>query len=123
MQSILVDRPFAREQARGGPGHWEPMDALGRIGDAVSAVTLRRVARFGGVSLYVLVGVFPYLGSGLVVPEPAVVILLTAWFTGFLVLLRFGKQRTMWSLAAAPAALGFWVLFVLIGSLLFGWSA
>lgn len=89
----------------------------------MSAVIVRRVARVGGVGLYVLVGVFPYLVSGLVVPDPAVIILLTVWFTGFLVLLRFGRQRTLWSLVAAPAALGFWVLFVLIGSVLFGWSA
>ncbi|MDH3730608.1 MAG: hypothetical protein OES13_05750 [Acidimicrobiia bacterium] len=72
---------------------------------------------------YLGVGVLPYLGSALVVPLGTVPVLWGAWVAGLVVCVRLIRAHSMWSLAAAPLALLFWVVFVQTGSLLFDWTA
>jgi hypothetical protein len=75
------------------------------------------------VVLYLGIGVVPYFGSGLVVPVGGVAVLWGAWLVGLVVCIRLVRHRTFWALAAPPVALGFWVAFVLAGSVLFDWTA
>ncbi|MEE8331595.1 MAG: hypothetical protein V3R84_07465 [Acidimicrobiia bacterium] len=85
--------------------------------------TRDRVVGTVAVVAYLGVGVLPYLPSGLVVPFAVVPVLWGAWLVGLVVCIRLVRANSKWALAAAPAALLFWVLFVQAGSLLFDWSA
>lgn len=85
--------------------------------------TRDRVVAAVAIVAYVGVGILPYLPSGLVVPIAVVPVLWGAWLVGLVVCVRLVRAKSMWALAAAPAALLFWVLFVQTGSLLFDWSA
>lgn len=76
-----------------------------------------------GLMAYGVLGVFPYLVSGLVVPPVGVAILLAAWVGGLLAVIRWSKEWAWAAPIGAGAALLFWVLFVLAGSALFGWTA
>ena len=75
------------------------------------------------VVLYLAVGVMPYLGSTLVVPFGAAVVLWVGWLVGLGITVRLVGTRSRWALASAPTALGIWVLYVSLGSILFGWTA
>ena len=72
---------------------------------------------------YVLVGFFPYLVSGLVVPPSAVAVLMAFWATGLLAIALAGRRRPWLAPAVVVLALVFWFAFVTLGSLLFGWTA
>jgi len=76
-----------------------------------------------GLLLYGVVGVYPYLVSGLVVPVPAVGVLMVCWAIGLIYAIRLSSGWPPAAPIAAGAALLFWVLFVLTGSWLFGWTA
>ncbi len=76
-----------------------------------------------GLLAYGVLGVYPYAVSGLLVPPAAVAVLLAVWVLGLIYVIRWSSG---WSWAApigAGAALLFWVLFVLAGSAVFGWTA
>jgi hypothetical protein len=75
------------------------------------------------VVLFILVGVFPYLLSGLLVPTTGLVVLMFFWGVGFAFTARTALRRPLWALAAVPLALAFWWLYVSVGSALFGWTA
>ena len=76
-----------------------------------------------GLLGYGVLGAVPYFGSLLVVPPPVAFFLWAVWLIGLVVAIR---QSKTWPWAAPITALGallFWVLFVLSGSVLFGWTA
>ena len=82
-----------------------------------------RVVRVLGLLIYGVLGAVPYFGSLLVVPPPAAVFLWLVWAAGLVVAIRQSKTWPWAAPITALAALLFWVLFVLAGSWLFGWTA
>lgn len=85
--------------------------------------TRDRIVATLAVVMYLAVGVMPYLGSTIVVPVGAAVVLWAAWLVGLAITVRLVGTRSRWALASAPTALGVWVLYVSLGSILFGWTA
>lgn len=83
----------------------------------------RRWVGMIALALYVVTGLFPYLVSGLVVPIWALILLMFLWGLGLAVTARLALRRPLWSLAAIPAALAFWWVYVTAGSAIFGWTA
>lgn len=75
------------------------------------------------LAVYVVTGFFPYLVSGLVVPLWGLAVMMLSWGLGLALTARLALRRPMWSVLAIPAVLGFWVLYVNLGSALFGWTA
>lgn len=75
------------------------------------------------VASYLVLGFFPYLVSGLVVPPAAVAVLLCCWALGLLATARLARRRPLLTPLAVVAALVFWLAFVSLGSALFGWTA
>ncbi|MGI9648575.1 MAG: hypothetical protein ACR2OI_08665 [Acidimicrobiia bacterium] len=75
-----------------------------------------------GVGLYLCLGVL-YLGAGLVMPYPWAFAMWVVWFGGLIVLARVFASRRLWTPAVAVAGLALWVVTVLAGEQLFGWTA
>ena len=75
-----------------------------------------------GLLAYLVVGVFPYVVSGLVVPGPWVYILWAIWLVGAVFALQTFQRRPVWVLIFAPAAVAFWFLYVTVGEQLLGWT-
>jgi len=73
--------------------------------------------------VYIALGIFPYLLSGILVPIVGLAILMFVWGVGFAFTARLALRRPLWALAAVPAALVFWWGFVTAGSAIFGWTA
>lgn len=73
--------------------------------------------------VYVGIGVFPYLASGLVVPPPALAILMLCWGAGMVFTVRLARSRPVLSLITIPSAVVFWAAFVTLGSAVFDWTA
>jgi len=82
-----------------------------------------RVLGIIGLLAYVVVGVFPYLASGLMVPGPWLYILWAIWVMGLAMAWKVFRNRPAMSLLFAPLAVAFWFLFVWIGEQLLGWTA
>jgi hypothetical protein len=80
------------------------------------------IARWAGLVLLGVVGWF-YLSSGLVAPAWAVVLLLAVW-VGLLVLaMRLWRSRP-WAVLVIPfVAVLIWVVALLLGQELLGWTA
>lgn len=76
-----------------------------------------------GLVAYLVVGVIPYLVSGLVVPGWAYILLWVVWVVGFIFAIRTFRKKPVWTLAFAPAAVAFWFAYVSLGSWAFGWTA
>jgi len=76
-----------------------------------------------GLLAYLVVGVFPYLASGLMVPGPWLYILWATWVMGLILAWRVFRVRPAMTLAFAPAAVAFWFLYVNLGEQLLGWTA
>jgi hypothetical protein len=76
-----------------------------------------------GLVAYLIVGAFPYLASGLVVPGPWLFILWAIWLVGAVMAWRTFQRRPVWVLAFAPAAVAFWFLYLTLGEQLLGWTA
>jgi hypothetical protein len=76
-----------------------------------------------GIMLYLVIGAVPYFGTPLVVPFPWVFVLWAVWIAGLAVTIRVYRQWPAWTLLAPVTAVAFWVLFVQVGSWLFGWTA
>ena len=70
----------------------------------------------------VLVGVL-YLASGLVVPYPWVFGMWALWVGWSGVLLQIARSATIWSPLVPVASLATWVLIVLMGERVLGWTA
>jgi hypothetical protein len=82
-----------------------------------------KVAAWIGLVLHLVVGVFPYLASGLMVPGWGLVVLWVVW-AGLLVLaIRLLRMHSPWTLAVPAIAVAFWFLWLTIGESLFGWTA
>lgn len=75
-----------------------------------------------GIGLYLLLGVL-YVGSGLVMPYPWAFGMWALWAGGFAFLVRVFSRRRPWTPAVPATGLGLWVLIVLLGEQLFGWTA
>jgi len=84
---------------------------------------LGRLVRALGLLAYGVLGVYPFAVSGLLVPPAAVTVLLTVWVLGLIYTIRWSAGWPWAAPIGAGAALLFWVLFVLSGSVLFGWTA
>lgn len=76
-----------------------------------------------GLGLYVVTGVFPYLGSSLLAPPPGVAFLYAGWTLGLIPTIRLARSRSLMVLLAMPVAIAFWLLVLTIGERLFGWTA
>jgi hypothetical protein len=82
-----------------------------------------KVAAWIGLVLHLVVGVFPYLTSGLVVPPWGLAVLGIVW-VGLLVLaIRLVRQGSPWTLAVPAIAIAFWFLWLTVGERLWGWTA
>ena len=83
----------------------------------------QRIWGIVGLLAYLLVGVFPYLPSGLMVPGPWLYILWAIWLGGALLAWRTFQSRPVMVLLFAPAAVAFWFIYVTVGEQLLGWTA
>lgn len=72
---------------------------------------------------YMVVGFFPYLVSGLIVPNEAVAVLMICWFVGLLLTARLAAAQPLLAPVGVVGAILFWFAFVTLGSSLFGWAA
>lgn len=82
----------------------------------------RRIGVILGLVAYLAVG-FLYLTSGLVVPGVALIVLWLVWLGGMWWVARTVAGWSWRVLAAAPAALAFWWLYLWVGETVFGWTA
>jgi hypothetical protein len=82
-----------------------------------------RVLGVIGLLAYLVVGGFPYLASGLMVPGPWLYILWAVWVVGLILAWRVFRVRPAMTLAFAPAALAVWAIYVYLGEQLLGWTA
>lgn len=87
-----------------------------------SPTPIRKLGVILGLVAYLAVG-FLYLTSGLVVPGMALVLLWVVWLVGMWGVARLVARWSGWVWLAAPAALAFWWLYLLVGENLFGWTA
>lgn len=76
-----------------------------------------------GLIAYIVVGWAPYLVSGLVVPGPWLFILWAVWLVGLVLAWRTFRTRPVMVLLFAPAAVGFWFIYVTAGERFLGWTA
>ena len=90
------------------------------IGTAREAGPLA-VAAVAGVA-HLLIG-YIYLVSGLAVPGYALIPLWVWWFVLAWLLVRFAVRRSWWSGAIPFVAAATWVLVVIGGGALLGWTA
>lgn len=75
-----------------------------------------------GALLLVAVGLF-VLASPLVAPLWGTVVLWVAWITAVVLAAKNWRRSMFAPLVAGGAAAAFWVGFLLLGEVLFGWSA
>jgi hypothetical protein len=75
------------------------------------------------MGVYIMIGVFPYLVSALLIPTWALVVLMGVWGVGLVFTGRLAMRRPLLSVAAIPIALVFWWVFVSAGSSVLGWTA
>ena len=75
------------------------------------------------IGLYVVLGVFPYLASGLLAPPVGVAFLMAAWLGGLVTAIWAARRRSLLTLAMPLIAIAFWAVVVTLGEQLFGWTA
>ncbi len=75
------------------------------------------------VALYLGIGWFPYLASGLMVPRWWAVALMLVWLFGLVITVGLARRRPLLSILMAPGALAFWALYVYLGGRFLGWTA
>lgn len=75
-----------------------------------------------GSALIAVMGVLVF-ASGLIVPPWGVAVLAAAWIAAVVAALRTWRSRMFGPLLAGVAIATFWVVFVLAGEALFGWTA
>jgi len=66
---------------------------------------------------------FLYIGSGLIVPGPWIVVLWVIWIAGLYLTTRVFRGARHWTPVVAVGAVSFWWLFVTLGENMFGWTA
>lgn len=79
--------------------------------------------RIVAIAAYIVIGIVPYAGSGLVAPPVGVVVLWTMWLAGWFLLVRALRRSPKWAWAVSLLALGVWVAVVAFGGAVFGWTA
>ena len=85
-----------------------------------------KVAAALAVVLHLLIGVFPFAASGLLVPLWGVVVLGASWLAMAVVLVRLvrgDRRRPLLAPLVPVAALAGWFAFVSFGEAVFGWTA
>ena len=75
------------------------------------------------VAAYLLIGVVPYAGSGLVAPLPGVIVLWALWLAGWWLVIRWLRTNPKWAWSVSLIAVLVWVGVVQLGAWLFDWSA
>jgi hypothetical protein len=75
------------------------------------------------IVLYLAIGVFPYLSSGLLAPLYGVIVLMVCWGIGLVITWRLARTRPVLSLLAVPVALAFWWAVLTAGDVFLGWTA
>ena len=83
----------------------------------------RKIWGIVGLLAYLLVGFFPYLASGLMVPGPWLFILWAIWLAGAVLAWLTFQRRPLRVLIFAPAAVAFWFLYVTAGEQFLDWTA
>lgn len=83
---------------------------------------IRLVLGLIGIGLYLPLGIL-YLGSGLVMPYPWAFGMWALWLGGFALLARVFSRGRLLTPTVPAAALVLWVLIVLAGEQLLGWTA
>ncbi|MPZ71911.1 MAG: hypothetical protein GEU74_01560 [Nitriliruptorales bacterium] len=82
----------------------------------------RRAAHWVGLGLHVLVGFFPYLSSGLLVPPWGLVVLALVWLSLLVAAWRW-RPANPWAVLIVPVvAAAAWFAIVSLGEALFGWT-
>ena len=79
--------------------------------------------RLVAIAAYILIGIVPFAGSPLVAPPAGVALLWGLWLAGWWLVVRSLKTQPKWAWAVSLLAVGVWVVVVLAGSAIFGWSA
>lgn len=102
-----------------GPDRQTP----GTRGGRGSPRTVVRVAAGAGLVVHVLLGVFPYLTTGLLAPLWAVGLLLAWWLLLLVLATRMRRDRPWWTAGTPVVALVSWWVLVTLGDVFFGWSA
>lgn len=80
------------------------------------------ISGFVGLGLYLLVGFF-YLSSGLVVPQPWLILLWAIWIAGIYPLVTLFRRRRALTPVVAVAAAMVWWIYLTVGGTFFGWTA
>lgn len=94
-----------------------------RKGDVDRAAWAQSAARWGGLTLHVLVGVFPFAFTGLLAPPWAVGVVAVWWLLLAGVAWRL-QRSTPWLVPLVPVgALAGWIAFLIFGDLVLGWVA
>lgn len=75
------------------------------------------------VIAYLVLLVFPFAASTLLVPAGGVLFLIAGWAVGLVALIRLVRVRSRWALAMPLVALAFWAATVTFGDLVLGWTA
>jgi hypothetical protein len=81
------------------------------------------VAGWLGLGLHVLVGVFPYLASGLIAPGWGYPVLLAIWAALMVVAIMVFRRRPAFVALVPVAAIGVWALMAALGERFWGWGA
>lgn len=81
------------------------------------------MAGWAGIVVHGLLGVFPYLFTGLLAPPWAVGAVAVVWFVLLAAAIHLRNERP-WLVASIPiAGLGLWFAFLTFGDLVLGWTA
>ena len=75
------------------------------------------------VGLHVLVGVFPYLASGLAAPPAGLAVLAVIWIGLFVVIWRWRPRPAALVLTVPVAAVALWFAVMSFGDAVLGWTA
>ena len=82
-----------------------------------------KVAAWIGLVLHLVVGVFPYLSSGLMVPLWGLIVLGVVWVVLLIVAIRLLRRGSPWTLAVPAIAIAFWFVWLTVGERLWDWTA
>ena len=86
-------------------------------------MNIQKILGIIGLLAYLVVGFFPYLASGLMVPGPWLFVLWAVWLVGLVLAWRTLQRRPAMVLLFPPAAVAFWFLYLTAGEQLLGWTA
>lgn len=75
------------------------------------------------IALHVLVGLFPYLASGLVAPPAGLAVLALIWIALFVAVWRWRPRPAALLLLVPVAAVALWFAVLSFGDAVLGWTA